>query len=318
MLALDGSVSPYLPAPEVLEVIRETPARDPTELAMRLRARLAFLHGVPPDRIALFPNDRTRLDRPLALRPGSPLVIYAPTQFEPPSHSTGTEIVQVDRTSRFGIEAPQVEATAPGAVSFVTTPNDPTGNAIGLTTVAQLAKRSSLLLLDERSAEMQHRSMIPLVSEFDSIVLLRSFDDWAGLRNTAPGYAITTAAIAAVVDRSEDLTASGIHAALAAVSHASLLDAIANRVRLERLRLYRMLRKLNFLCPLPSTAGYVLAEVTRGERDTIAAALRARNITVFAPPQHRLRSHLRFAAISPATTRLLQLALLEIARQELP
>ncbi len=129
------------------------------------------------------------------------------------------------------------------------TPNDPTGNAIGVTTAAQLGRQCRLLVLDERSAEMQRRSMIPLVEEFDSIVLLRSFADWAGLGATAPGYAISTSRIAGAIDRSDELGTSGLQAALAAVSNASKLDAIAHRVRIERLRLYRMLRKLNFLTP---------------------------------------------------------------------
>jgi histidinol-phosphate/aromatic aminotransferase/cobyric acid decarboxylase-like protein len=92
------------------------------------------------------------------------------------------------------------------------------------------------------------------------------------------------------------------------------LDAIAHRVRLERLRLYRMLRKLNFLSPFPSDAGYVLAEVTRGDRDEIALALSERGISVYAPPQHMLARTLRFSAISPAATRQLQTALVDISR----
>ena len=75
-----------------------------------------------------------------------------------------------------------------------------------------------------------------------------------------------------------------------------------------------MLRKLNFLTPLPSDAGYVLALVIRGERDTIAHALAERGIAVFAPPQERLRQTFRFTAISPAATRELQDALIDTSR----
>ncbi len=75
-----------------------------------------------------------------------------------------------------------------------------------------------------------------------------------------------------------------------------------------------MLRKLNFLTPLPSDAGYVLALVIRGERDTIARSLVERGIVVFAPPQERLQQTLRFSALSPAATRELQDALVDISR----
>lgn len=319
MLTLDGSVSPYLPTREILEALDcpcwldvATPV-----LAEMTRDRLALLHGVASERIALFPNDRTRLDRLLTLRSGAPLAVFPPSEQDLCSVREQCEVLCIERSDRLRIEAPQIEAIPAGAAALVLTPNDPVGTALGFTGAAQLARRTSLLALDERSAEMQRRSMIPLVEEFDSIVLLRSFGEWAGLGEDAPGYAITTAGIAGELDRSEELSRQGLNAALSAVSNASKLDAIAHRVRLERLRLYRMLRKLNLLKPLPSDAGYVLAEVTRGERDVIARALLERETFVFAPQQARLSNTLRFSAVSPAATRQLQSALIDIGRMEL-
>ena len=88
----------------------------------------------------------------------------------------------------------------------------------------------------------------------------------------------------------------------------------AHRVRLERMRLYRMLRKLNFLRPFPSDGASVLAEVTRGDRDEVAAALVERGIVVHCPRMARLQQTLRFSAISPLATRQLQAASVEISR----
>lgn len=312
MLVLDGSVSPYLPTKEILAAMCGCPERDlPADrLISMLRERLAMLHDVSSERIALFPHDEHRFEPLLERQRDVPWVTYSPG-----GHSLGSPAsLSIERDRRYRIDTAQIEATPRGSVALVMTPNDPTGNAIGVTTAAQLGRRCSLLILDERSAEMQRRSMIPLVEEFDSIVLARSFADWAGLGTDAPGYAITTKRIAKTLDRSGDLANAGLHAALAAVSNAAQLDAIAHRVRLERMRLYRMLRKLNFLAPFPSDSGYVLAQVTRGDRDTIAAALQEREIAVFAPADDRLRETLRFSAISPVATRALQDALVDISR----
>lgn len=56
MLALDGSVSPYLPTREILDALVGTPqpVRSVSDLAWSLRTRLALLQGVSVDRIALF------------------------------------------------------------------------------------------------------------------------------------------------------------------------------------------------------------------------------------------------------------------------
>jgi histidinol-phosphate aminotransferase len=317
VLVLDGSISPYLPTREILDAAEAAPVFEPRDLARMLRERLALLHSVTPDRIALFPNDESRLDRLMALRPGAPLAVYPPSEQCVEPIFRRCELIEVDRGERFQIESRQIELTPAGATALVMTPNDPTGNAVSVTVAAHLARQTGLLLLDERSAGKQRRSMIPLVQEFDSIVLLRSFDDWAGLGADAPGFAITAARIAGAIDRSDELDAGGLQRALAAVSNASMLDAIANRVRIERLRLYRMLRKLNLLAPFPSDAGYVLATVTRGDRDVVRQALAEREIAVYSPRQPRLADTLRFSAISPAATRRLQSALVEISRLDL-
>ncbi len=316
MLALDGSVSPYLPTKEILAALATSAEATvaPESLARMLRARLALLHGISVDRIALIPQDERRLEGLANLCRDKPWVVYPPGTRSLGVDSLPVEPFEVERSDRFRIERPQIEATPVDAIALVMTPSDPTGNAIVATTAAQLGRRASLLVLDEHSAEMQRRSMLPLVEEFDSIVLLRSFSDWAGLGEHAPDYAIGSKRIANAIDRSSSLSTCGLHAALAAVSNAPHLDAIAHRVRLERLRLYRMLRKLNFLSPFPSDGGYVLAEVTRGDRDEIALALAEREITVYAPPQPRLARTLRFSAISPAATRTLQCALVDISR----
>jgi histidinol-phosphate/aromatic aminotransferase/cobyric acid decarboxylase-like protein len=304
MLVLDGSRSPYLPTREILAAVRQAASPDfsTADLARNLRERLALLHGVTVDRIALFPDDSTRFERLIELAPGVPVSLFSPTDFDRAALADAA-VVEIERSARFRIENEQIEAMSLKSIALVMTPNDPTGNAIGVTTAAQLAHRAELLILDERSAEMQRRSMVPLVEEFDSIVLVRSFADWAGLAPTAPAYAITTNRIAASIDRSAELSTCGLNGALAAVSNAQMLDAIAHRVRLERMRLYRMLRKLNFLHPFPSDGAYVLANVTRGDRNEIAAALLERGIVVFGPRTPALEQTLRFSAISPAATR---------------
>lgn len=316
VLLLDGSVSPYLPPPEVLDAAAYDHILDADVRALgrMLRERLALLHGVSVERIALVESGPARLSGLLRSLPERPIVQFAPTTFAWCDQEHSSAVVTVQRNDQFRIDAEQIGQTPAGSIALVMTPNDPTGRAIGLPAAARLARRAELLVLDERSAEMQRRSMIPLVEEFDSIVLLRSFEDWAGLGPEVPAYAITGRSIAETMDRTECLSGGGLRSALSAVSNEAKLDAIAHQVRFERNRLYRMLRKLNFLAPLPSDAGYVLAEVKRGNRELIVEQLLARGIVVHAPALPRLEYTLRFSAISPVATQRLQQALVEIAR----
>ena len=74
-----------------------------------------------------------------------------------------------------------------------------------------------------------------------------------------------------------------------------------------------MLRKLNLLRPLPSWANFVLAKIERGNAESIQQDLAAHDIFVYRPVDPALDQHLRIAAATPETTRLLKEALVEIA-----
>ena len=93
--------------------------------------------------------------------------------------------------------------------------------------------------------------------------------------------------------------------------------ATVRRIRDEKSHLFRMLRKLNMLQPLPSWANFLLVQIERGTAQEIQQALAQRDIYVYRPVDPVLDQHLRIAAATPETTRLLKEALIEIGR-ELP
>lgn len=270
-----------------------------------------MLHGVAADRIALVPNGPDRIGGVLESIATGPIVVFPP--FERSGIERPLDLMEIERDDRFRVAPSIVERLSVGATAVVMTPNDPTGTGLEVSTATRLGSRAGFLVIDDRSPEIRGRSFVPAIEEFESILLVRSFEEWAGLEH-APAYVIGSRRLAKALDRSEEVAPRDLALGLAAVRDASRLDAIAHRVRIERNRLYRMLRKSNALEPSPSSAGYVLARVARGDRDTIHAALRARGVTAYASQHPRLRETLRFSALSPVATQRLQRELIDICR----
>ena len=121
MLALDGSVSPYLPTKEILAAIETAveAALTPAILARMLRDRLALLHGISPERIALFPHDERRFERLAAICPNAPWVAYPPGSASLGTFPGSMETFEIERSYRFRIETEQIAATPPGSISMV-------------------------------------------------------------------------------------------------------------------------------------------------------------------------------------------------------
>ena len=152
--------------------------------------------------------------------------------------------------------------------------------------------------------------------EFDNLVVLQSYETWAGLAGLPFGYAIAPPAV--VSDLRSYIRPGGVAMGAVLAAGATLDDleyvrATAARVREERSRLFRMLRKLNVVRPTPSAANFVLARVERGTAADIARELAERDIRVHRPADPRLTEYFRISAVNPESTDALKRALIAIA-----
>ena len=88
-------------------------------------------------------------------------------------------------------------------------------------------------------------------------------------------------------------------------------------IRDERSRLYRALRKLSYLQPLPSWGPFVAARVEVGDRDQLLALLGARGIRVHAPQEPGLERYIRIGIGMRSSMEYLRQSLLDIAPEML-
>jgi histidinol-phosphate aminotransferase len=280
---LNTNENPYPPPPElVADITRATeeaagrlhryPDRDAVALRTALAGYLADSTGVPLDVHNLWAaNGSNEILQQLLQAFGG--VGRTALGFEP-SYSmhpiiaagTRTEWVPAPRRPDFSLdaaEAARIVAERRPDITFVTSPNNPTGQSVPADDLRQLvAAAPGLIVVDEAYAEFSAQpSALRLLAEFpDKLVVSRTMSKAFAFAGGRLGYLAAAPAIVAallLVRLPYHLSALTQAAALAAVRHADQTLASVAKLVAERGRVAAELAGLGYR-PVPSDANFVL------------------------------------------------------------
>ncbi|GLX48208.1 histidinol-phosphate aminotransferase [Streptomyces hygroscopicus subsp. hygroscopicus] len=174
------------------------------------------------------------------------------------ARGTGTGWISGPRAEDFSIDvvaAGKAVAEHKPDVVFITTPNNPTGNAVGPETVLALyeaaqAAKPSMVVVDEAYVEFSHGdSLLPLLKGRPHLVISRTMSKAFGAAGLRLGY---LAADPAVVDAVQlvrlpyHLSAITQATALAALEHTDTLLGYVEQLKSERDRLVAELRATGY------------------------------------------------------------------------
>ncbi|MCC6313460.1 MAG: aminotransferase class I/II-fold pyridoxal phosphate-dependent enzyme [Thermomicrobiales bacterium] len=320
-IRLDALTNPYGPSPLVGDAVLALDGAPDRGAALpeRLRRRVAEMAGVPVEWVMLGNGaDELLANFALATRDAGAMILFPPAETPEiaPARRFGFEAIALRRAAGFAPEL-DLEMAAelpPGAVALVGSPSDPTGAMLSVQDAVRLARACSLVIVDERHGGYGPRSLASLAREFDNVVVIQSFELWAGLDAYPVAWAITPPKLRQLlVPDLRPLAVGSAAAGLATLDDLRAIQATTRAVRQERSRLYRMLRKLNLTQPLPSWANFLLVKATRSDARQIADGLAARSILVHQPQAEGLHNYLRVSAGLPRQTDALRDALIEVA-----
>lgn len=289
-----------------------------------LRVALSAYTGFVPERIVAGAGTVELTERMLHafLEAGDGVVVCPPAL---PQHNLGASrarvtLVQVPRDERFEVDTDAILTTMRRQSNIkmvvLSSPNNPTGNVVTPTAVVRLLHMGIWVLVDESYFEFADRTVAPLVAEFDNLVVLRSFSPWAGLHGLPVGYALCSTRAASRLQRLTppgSLNRAGQLAAIASLQDREALRRRIKRIRLERGRMYRQLRKLNLLQPYSSSANFLLCRMTRGEAHMVQRHLQDDGVLVKSISDRWLQNHLRIGVGRPEDTNALIASLKTLA-----
>jgi histidinol-phosphate aminotransferase len=147
---------------------------------------------------------------------------------------------------------------------LICSPNNPTGETATEPEIRKLLNTGKLICVDEAYFEFSNKTFVPLCSEYNNLIVIRSLSKWAGLAGLRLGYAIMSPIFVNEMMKIKlpfnvNLAAEIGGIAVLGDSH-SIQKKIKNII-IERERIYDSLNKVSLLVIYPSEANFLFIKI---------------------------------------------------------
>ena len=242
--------------------------RYPDRSATELRAAIASLHDVDPSMIFVANGSNEVLQTILLTYagPGRTVATFEPT-YQLHAHIarlTGARVVEGERGDGFVLdldEVRRVTAQARPEVTFLCSPNNPTGVVDSEADVRAVVDQSSgLVVVDEAYGQFSSWSALSMVDESSSVAVVRTFSKTWSMAAARLGYVVAPSWMVAELDKvvlPYHLDAVKQIAGVLAVRHLREMNERVARIVAERDSLVADLTALD-VDVYPSGANFVL------------------------------------------------------------
>ncbi len=264
--------------------------RYPDRQATELRAALAGLHGVRPDQI-FCANGSNEVLQSLCLAyggAGRSVAVFEPTYalHSHIAHLTGTAVAEGQRRPDFSLDldvVAEVLATARPVLTFLCSPNNPTGLADDPTAVrAVLGAAPGLVVVDEAYGQFADWTALSLVDDDVALVVTRTFSKTWSMAGARLGYLVGPARVVAALERVAlpyHLDAFKQAAGRLAVQFVGEMEARVGLIVRERQRLLAALARLP-VTAWPSQANFILFRAEHRKGSEVWQGLLDRSVLV--------------------------------------
>jgi histidinol-phosphate aminotransferase len=232
----------------------------------------------------------------------------------------GGEVASVPLDQKFQFDLPallkMIERGTPDVV-ILCSPNNPTGCLIKDEDLRQLLSRApGLVVIDEAYHEFAEHSVVPLLSEFENLVVLRTFSKAMALAAFRVGYLLAAPLLVSEIRKAVlpyNLNAFSQAAAEVAVDfYDSELLPLVKAIIGERERLFTELSKIPNLTPVPSHANFMIVKAGMGAKLVFSELLKHDILIRDVSSYPMLNDYFRVSVGTPAENDLLIKALTEI------
>ena len=174
----------------------------PDDVQTELRELLAGYTGISAERIVASGGSNQLIDLIIRLfiGLGDEVINLVPTfdiyRFSTQIH--GGTLIEVPRDENFAVNVNAVKAaiSKQSKLIFLANPNSPTGNITPQRDILEILDTGLPVVVDEAYYEFSEETVAPLVSQYENLMVLRTFSKWAGLAGLRIGYGIFPSRIA--------------------------------------------------------------------------------------------------------------------------
>jgi len=326
VIKLDANENPYGCSPRVNQALASYPYLNiyPDAGQTELRKLLEGYTGIGAGHIVAGSGSGELIDLILRLlvEPGDEVISCVPA-FAMLRFSTeicSGKLVEVLRDKDFNINVNAVKAAISKRtkIMLIDNPNNPTGNLACSEDILAIVNAGLPVLVDEAYFEFAGETLAPLVSQYENLMVLRTFSKWAGLAGLRIGYGIFPPKIADYLMKIKlpyNVNVAATVAIRESLKDIGYLMSNIKAIVAERDRLFTELEKLKFLKPFPSQANFILCSVVDGLASMFHQKLERKGILVRYFDTPLLRNYIRISVGKPEHTDALIRALREIEEE---
>ncbi len=325
IIKLNTNENPYAPSPKAMEVLRELDGeylrRYPDPFARDFCQAVSDALGVPRDWVIVGNGSDDVLNvlvRACAEGSSHKVVYPMPTYvlYRTLAAMQPAEVVEIPYGEDFRLPIEELVA-ANGAITFIASPNSPSGHSVPLDDLRELARRvSGVVAIDEAYVDFAEYSALPLVEEFENVIVLRTLSKGYSLAGLRMGFGVANPKLLEGMFKVKDsynIDAIATHVGTAAMRDQAYKNDCANKVKASRLLLTIDLKNLGFTV-LPSQGNFVLATAPTGNAEELYLGLKEKGILVRYFKQPGLADKLRITVGTESQNHILLEALLSLMK----
>lgn len=323
IIKLNTNENPYPPSPKAIEVLQnldgEWLRRYPDPFAKEFCQAVSDALGVPADWVIVGNGSDDVLNvlvRSIAEGSDRKVVYPIPTYvlYRTLSAMQPASVFEVPYAANFQLPIKELVA-ANGAITFIASPNSPSGHSVPIEALRELAQQvSGIVAIDEAYVDFAENTALPLAQEFENVIVLRTLSKGYSLAGLRMGFGVANPKLLAGLFKVKDsynIDAIAIAVGTAAMRDQAYKNACADKVKISRMKLAVDLKNLGWKV-LDSQGNFVLATPPEGNAESLYLALKELGILVRYFKQPGLNDKLRITVGTDEQNQTLMEALVGI------
>jgi histidinol-phosphate aminotransferase len=280
MIRMFNNESPYPPSPKVFNVVEDhitSISRYPDPTCYYLNEKIAEYVGLKPENVIVGRGSLgvIELIYNVFVGLGDEVIIPIPSfeQFEFLCNMVGGKPVFIQLEKPDFVLKPEMvseRVTKKTKLIIIINPNNPIGNYTPLEAVREILEEDAIVVVDEAYYEYCKKTVAPLVSEYENLIVTRTFSKAFSLAGLRIGYGLANPELIMQLRKLDTvfpMSTVAIQAAIAALEDTDYAEKNVLETIKEREYIREEIAKIEGLKPYPSETNFILVEITRDNFD---------------------------------------------------
>jgi histidinol-phosphate aminotransferase len=290
IIKLNSNENPYPPSPLALAVLQnidgECLRRYPEPFGGEFRKTASQVLGVPNDWIIVGNGSDELLNLVIraCVEPGRKVVYPMPTYvlYRTLTEAQAAEIVEIPYSDNYSLPLEELVA-ANGSVTFIASPNSPSGLIVPIDDLRELATQlSGVLVIDEAYVDFAEENALALVKEYENVIVIRTLSKGYSLAGLRLGFGVANPRLLDGLFKVKDsynIDAIACAVGTAAITDQAYKNACVERIKASRAKLAKDLQQLGFRI-WDSQTNFLLVQPPEGNAEYLYQRLKERRILV--------------------------------------